>query len=326
MKPTEFVLKGLRECYTRLFGFPVDRAIDNSRVELFDQKANDYLYDRINAACQKEEGLALCKFGSIELANIVAKLKDGRWNFHDYINLIKGYPVPMFRYKEMERLHINAGFFPQTEKMNDRFVELMLTQIPEVDILASYVYCERYVSDLLKGCKKVNLDGYYAPFRFENPWSRVLKGKKVLVVHPFVNSIACQYNNRAMIHKNPDVLPEFESLHLIKAVQSIAGNECGYADWFEALDSMKKQMSETDFDIALIGCGAYGFPLATHAKSLGKIGIHLAGWTQMLFGIYGKRWIEDQPEYSKYINDFWIRPEQGEVPQGSNLVEGGCYW
>lgn len=63
MKPTEFVLKGLRECYTRLFGFPVDRAIDNSRVELFDQKANDYLYDRINAPVKKKKGLRYVNSG-----------------------------------------------------------------------------------------------------------------------------------------------------------------------------------------------------------------------------------------------------------------------
>ena len=226
----------------------------------------------------------------------------------------------------MERLHINAGFFPQTEAMIDKFVDLMLQIIPDVDILASYVYCERYIDDLLKHCIKVNLDGYYAPFMYKNPWSRVLKDKKILVIHPFTESIAVQYEKRAHIHLNENVLPQFESLHLIKAVHSIAGNECGFSNWFEALESMKLKMEGIDFDIALIGCGAYGFPLAIHAKKLGKIGFHLAGWTQMLFGIYGKRWLEDQPKYSKYINQYWIRPGEKEIPSGANMVEGGCYW
>lgn len=326
MKFTELMIKGLREVVVRCIGYPADRAIDSSRVNYFDEEANDYIFNRINNAFNDKTGLALCKFGSIELANIVAKIKTGNWHIEDYINLIKGYPVPLYRYKEMERLHINAGFFPQTEDMIDKFVDLMLQIIPDVDILASYVYCERYINDLLQNCVKVNLDGYYAPFLYKNPWSRILRGKKVLVIHPFTESIAMQYEKRSYIHRNKDVLPEFESLYLIKAVQSIAGNNCGFSDWFEALEAMKREMDKIDFDIALIGCGAYGFPLAIHAKKLGKVGFHLAGWTQMLFGIYGKRWLEDQPQYSKYINEYWIRPSEREIPLGANLVEGGCYW
>lgn len=326
MKATELIVKGLRECVTRVKGFPADRAIDSSRVEYFDEAANDYIHQRIETAFALNEGLALCKFGSIELANVVTKLKENRWKSGDYMALIQGYPVPIYRYKEMARLHINAGFFPETEPMNDRFVRLMLDIIPQIDVLASYVYCERYISELLDHSVKVNLDGYYAPFLYTNPWSRILKGKKVLVIHPFTESIAEQYKKRSRLFTNPEVLPEFESLHLITAVQSIAGNECGFDDWFQALDSMKRQMEQIDFDIALIGCGAYGLPLAIHAKQLGKVGFHLAGWTQMLFGIYGKRWIEDQPEYAKYINEHWVRPEKKEVPGGANLVEGGCYW
>ena len=326
MKFTELVIKGLRELVVRCIGYPADRAIDSSRVNYFDEEANDYIFNRINNAFNDKTGLALCKFGSIELANIVAKIKTDNWHIEDYINLIKGYPVPIYRYKEMERLHINAGFFPQTEDMIDKFVDFMLQIIPDVDILASYVYCERYIDDLLQSCVKVNLDGYYAPFLYKKPWSRILRGKKVLVIHPFTESIAMQYEKRSYIHRNKDVLPEFESLCLIKAVQSIAGNDCGYSDWFEALEVMKREMDKIDFDIALIGCGAYGFPLAIHAKKLGKVGFHLAGWTQMLFGIYGKRWLEDQPQYSKYINEYWIRPGEREMPFGANLVEGGCYW
>ena len=326
MKVIEFIIKGLREIVTRSTGYPSDRAVDFSRVDYFDEVANDYIFSRIDEALNNQTGLALCKFGSIELANIVAKTKANDWHINDYIDLIKGYPIPLYTYKEMERLHINAGFFPQTEAMNDKFVDLMLQIIPDVDILASYVYCERYIDDLLKHCIKVNLDGYYAPFMYKNPWSRVLKDKKIHVIHPFKETIAVQYEKRAHIHLNENVLPQFESLHLIKAVQSIAGNECGFSNWFEALESMKLKMEGIDFDIALIGWGAYGFPLAIHAKKLGKIGFHLGGWTQMLFGIYGKRWLEDQPKYSKYINQYWIRPGEKEIPSGANMVEGGCYW
>lgn len=89
---------------------------------------------------------------------------------------------------------------------------------------------------------------------------------------------------------------------------------------------MKDEISKLDFDIALIGCGAYGMCLAAHVKRMGKQAVHLAGWTQMLFGVYGERWIKDQPKYSKYINDYWIRPLESEKPKGAEKVENGCYW
>ena len=92
---------------------------------------------------------------------------------------------------------------------------------------------------------------------------------------------------------------------------------------------MKKQMNETDYDIALIGCGAYGFNLAAHAKRMGKKGFHLGGVLQVLFGIIGKRW--ENPKqgngvYLKLLNNHWVRPMDSEKPKQSFLVENNTYW
>lgn len=90
------------------------------------------------------------------------------------------------------------------------------------------------------------------------------------MVHPFVDSIQKQYQRKTLLHKHPDTLPNFE-LKTIKAVQSIGGkcNE-GFRDWFEALEYMKAEIDKTDYDICILGCGAYGFPLAAHVKRMGK--------------------------------------------------------
>ena len=48
---------------------------------------------------------------------------------------------------------------------------------------------------------------------------------------------------------------------------------------------MKKQIESVEFDIAIIGCGAYGMPLSLFVKDLGKKAIHLGGNVQYLFGI-----------------------------------------
>lgn len=214
------------------------------------------------------------------------------------------------------------------QKGYDFAIDLALEDASEIDILGSYVQHEYYVRSYTEKAKKINLNGYYAPFLWENPWTKELKGKKVLVIHPFAETIKKQYEKREHLFENPDILPEFEKLTVIKAVQSIAGNssETGFKDWFEALDFMKNQMDQSDYEIALIGCGAYGMSLAAHAKRQGKIAVHMAGWTQMLFGIYGNRWIEDQPEFKKYINEYWTRPGIDERPKNAEKVEGGCYW
>lgn len=326
MKARELILKIAREAVVRLAGYPKDRVIDSSRVQLAGDEANCWLHDRVDEALASCNGFALCKLGTVELGAMVSCLRSGHWTTGDYWKFLRGYPIPLFYEKEIKRLNNNAGVFPANRDTVDRFCCMMADDLRNVDALASYAWCERYIADLIAHCVKVDLDGYYAPFLYLHPWTRVLEGRKVLVIHPFAESIEHQYARRETLFENPDVLPRFKSLQLIKAVQSIAGNDCGFKDWFEALDYMKQEMEKADFDVALIGCGAYGFPLTVHAKRMGKVGVHLAGWTQMLFGIYGKRWLDDQPQYARFINDNWVRPEAAEVPKAAERVEGGCYW
>ncbi len=296
---------------------------DESRVKYFNQEANDFVRESILSS---KNGLMVCKFGTIEL-NAVCCCKRCRegLDFQDYIDYIhqKGCIFPE---ECLRSLRLNAGFFPDSVDFMKQYAELVLEDIKYIDILGSYIDQEEYLSKELQGIGTINLDGYCAPFCWDNPWTSLLKGKKVLVVHPFTESIKKQYEKREYLFDNPEVLPEFENLLLVKAVQSIADNKTGFETWFDALEHMKREIDRLDYDIALIGCGAYGMNLAAHIKRKGKIAIHLAGWTQMLFGIYGKRWVEDQPEYAGFINDNWIRPSDNEKPQNAEKVEGGCYW
>lgn len=130
---------------------------------------------------------------------------------------------------------------------------------------------------------------------------------------------------RELLFENKSILPEFSELICVRAVQSNAGETSIYNDWFDALEHMEKEISKYDFDIAIIGAGAYSLPLAAYVKQLGKIAVQMSGSTQILFGIKGKRW-EQIPEISKFFNENWIRPSEDETPKGSTKVEGGSYW
>jgi hypothetical protein len=102
---------------------------------------------------------------------------------------------------------------------------------------------------------------------------------------------------------------------------------------------MENEIDKIDFDIAIIGCGAYGLPLAAHVKRIGKQAVHIAGGTQLLFGILGKRWTEQYQgfwhyrpgidislDYRPLFNEYWVSPSQNEKPKYSEKVEGSCYW
>lgn len=162
-------------------------------------------------------------------------------------------------------------------------------------------------------------------WRFKKPFSCCLKGKKVLVVSPFADQIQSQYKKREMIFEDPSWLPEF-NLSTLKSVQTIAGiKDDRFSDWFEALEYMKSEVEKIDFDIALLGCGAYGMPLTAHIKKMGKQAIYMGGVLQMLFGIRGKRW-DLIPEAKALYNEYWVSPQNSSIPKNADIVEGGCYW
>lgn len=293
--------------------------------EIMGQEANNFFRNKI-ISC--DQGLMVTKFGTTELGAVNCCRRFNRgFYFSDYIDYIRGKGV-IDPNSSLNRLCNLSGFFPNSMDLYKKFVDLYLDDMNDIDILGSYIDEESYLQDKLDKCKKIDPMGYLTPYSWKNPWTSALTGKKVLVVHPFTDSISSQYEKRQFLFKDENVLPEFGDLFLVKAVQSIAGNgkDTGFKDWFEALQSMEDKIDSYDYDVALIGCGAYGMPLAAHCKRKGKIGIHMASWVQMLFGIYGTRWADKNNPYSKFINEYWVRPQDGEKPKNFKSVEDGAYW
>lgn len=220
-----------------------------------------------------------------------------------------------------------SGVFPTTDSFLKQFCEYYMDCVTQSDILVLWgvgAECKVVKTKCGNKTKYTQLTAL-EPYYFEQPWSVALKNKRVLVIHPFDESIKKQYRNREKLFLNPSVLPEFESLTCIRAVQSIAGQKTEFETWFDALDHMKNQIRATDFDVAIIGAGAYSLPLAAFVKQQGKVAIQMSGATQILFGIKGKRW-ENISEVSKLFNEYWVRPAENEKPKRSEKVEGGSYW
>lgn len=223
-----------------------------------------------------------------------------------------------------------SGFFPNMYDplaFKDYYKE-QTEAIAALDIILNFpkkyemLFLKKYATHDLKWCRCLT------PWMQKTSvWISLLKGKKVLVIHPFVKTIEKQYQRREKIFDDSNMLPEFE-LHTLEAVQTIGScTDERFTSWKEALDYMTEQVRVIDFDVALIGCGAYGLPLAARIKKMGKIGIHCGGELQTYFGIRGKRWDEGFPEeMSRVCNEYWVYPDEQERVEGAEEIEGGCYW
>lgn len=296
-------LKSLKAKALRKFTYL--RHVNLYRQILNAEQCNSCIGDLI----ESKEPAMISRFGSTELSCLEQYLKGN--------------------YKELTitNMHRWSGFFPTNKEALDRYCELFLDSIKLIDVLGVWLIgseagiIQKYSEKLPSIVNLIDIEPYF----HQNPWSKHLEGKKVLVIHPFAETILESYHHRReLLFGNTNVLPIFD-LDVIKAVQSIGGNTDGFSSWFEAYDWLCEQVAMREFDVAILGCGSYGLPLAGFIKSLSKKAIHLGGATQILFGIKGKRW-DASPIYQELYNSSWVRPTDKETPLSHTLVEGGCYW
>ena len=275
-----------------------------------DEQANDLLFKKVTEG----KPCFITRFGSSELASVLFYRSTRQPDTSNLWN------------KHHEHILCDvSGFFPFTQESMDRFSNYYIDIVNNIDVLGVWNVGEDHVADLFN--KKIELINLPAiePYYFDNPWSRALAGKKVLLIHPFAHSIRSQYERRELLFTNKNILPAFD-LKIIQAVQTVADNTQGYTDWFVALEDMCRQIREQEFDVAIIGAGAYGMPIGNFIKmEMGKVAIHMGGATQLLFGIKGKRW-DDFPKVKAFFNEYWVNPSLKERPVGLEKVEGGSYW
>lgn len=264
----------------------------------------------IRSYIDAEKPFCAIRFGAVELSCL---------NNHEKIELgFKKSYKPAVAYS----MKNNAGYFPVDQLSLKRYGDALLPLLGETDILGiSGVHMEEYFK--LHYCPEADIALYEAMEPLRGSWSTHLKGKKVLVISPFEEDILSQYKKReSLFPKESNILPEF-TLLTIPSPLTCAEAKPSSKDFFEELNKMEMAMENTDFDIALIGAGAYGSFLALKAKSLGKQAIQTGGATMTLFGIMGRRW-ENRPHVAQYKNSSWIRPSK--KPEGYAKIEKGAYW
>jgi hypothetical protein len=258
---------------------------------------------------EKGEPFAAIRFGAVEMGAL-----------NNYEKILLGYQKT-FKPSVKMSMKQNAGFFPTTDKQLTFYAKHFLKEVGKTDLLGiSGIHMEAYMYQRYLIGKQVIPYEAFEPLRGD--WIQALKGKRVLVISPFAADILRQYKHRQKLFPK-GVIPDFD-LITIKAVQTIADQlDDRYATWFDALDAMKVEIMKHEFDIALVGAGAYGSHLCWFIKTMNRQAIQTGGATQTMFGILGRRW-EDRTHVKQYVNSHWIRPS--DKPLGAEKVEHGAYW
>ncbi len=273
------------------------------------QAANTYLYQRLLDPSPFMAG----KLGSVEFSCLLS-----------YLNQTSS-KNKSFKKGIRDQMKLNAGVFSNSNQQLTQFCDIVQEALSYIDVICTWEKKEEpFVFHHCCPTASIIPMPTFDAYRFEKPWTAALAGKRVLVIHPFTVTISNQYQHHNLIFKNPLTLPHFTLLTL-KAVQTIANTPTHYKTWSEALKSMCDAMEKIEWDIVLIGAGAYGLPLAAHAKKMGKKAVHMGGNLQILFGIKGKRWEDDQQIQTIY-NDYWVRPLPEETPEKFLKIESGAYW
>jgi len=280
-----------------------------TRLECGMTKRGQDASDAIMQLMVRDDPCLVGRFGSCELGVVAEQAKKGSADITTNVHV--------------QALAAKGGFYPVTIATIRQFVELYIESMPNIDILGSWCLEELDFRRELRNAMKIPL-GDIEPYFHARPWTAVLKGKRVLIVSPLKESIEFQYAKRRSLFQDPSVLPDFQLL-TYKSIYEFNEEDRHHVSWFEAFSKMERDILSMQFDIAVLGCGPYGLPLANSIKQSGRKAVVMGGATQVWFGIKGARWDGDE-KFRGLYNEAWIYPSQHETPKGAESLEAGCYW
>ncbi len=173
-------------------------------------------------------------------------------------------------------------------------------------------------------CSALSLEPYYVS-PADLSWMSALKGKRILILHPFVHTFQKQVEHLRDLYPSRSWL-EGCQFEFIRPPVTLAGNH-HQQDWKVHYDSCIQQLRNAPpFDIALVGAGGYGMLLSHFIfRELGASVVYVGGALQLFFGVIGKRWFTN-PQIMSLVNDHWTRPVKEDQPTSYQKVERGCYW
>lgn len=245
------------------------------------------------------------------------------------------YTVTSYHIKELEQ---NAGIYCESSESRKKYVEELLESYNDCSVIAEWDITgkvfqitgkgQQLISERTPTIPKIDalaLEPYY--FSEAMSWMPALKGKRILVIHPFVETMKEQLTKAVFPGRSWFEDCEFV---FVKPPVTFAGNHQN-TDWQQHSNQNKIQIdlaiqSNKKIDITLVAAGGYGMLLSHYLyKKHGISVMYIGGALQLFFGIIGKRWF-DNKQVLQMVNDDWTRPSESEKPANHLVVERGCYW
>jgi hypothetical protein len=133
---------------------------------------------------------------------------------------------------------------------------------------------------------------------YTQPWTWALRGKRILIVSPFQESIEEKLPIRAELYDGVDLFPDCTFVCVKPPTE---------------LQRFLVSIKDLEYDVALVSCGGYGNLVCSAIYDSGRSAIHVGGVLQMYFGVLGTRWLKDRPDVVRlFLNSAWSRPKPTE--------------
>jgi hypothetical protein len=156
--------------------------------------------------------------------------------------------------------------------------------------------------------------------RLDDPWTKYLKDKRVLVISTHRDSMLRQWDRIDKVwgeHRN--TIAPFDLVDVIRTpyhpmYDTRQLENCN--NWYETIEAIANKVSTYDYDVLFSGTSGSSPFYTMFAKSMGKVGIQVGGSIQLFFGILGGRW-DSTDAYKAWrgiFNEHWIRPLESDRP------------
>lgn len=157
-----------------------------------------------------------------------------------------------------------------------------------------------------------------------------LRGKRILIVNPFAKLLAARATREIFEGVWRVAGKQFFEPSSVQSIEFPYGfaRETWrlYPSTLELQHEVEAEIDRRDYDIALIGAGGMGIPLAAHVKQMGKVALVLGGYLQIVFGVKGNRWNTRAEWRDTYYNEWWIDMPEAYRPKRGDDTGDYSYW
>lgn len=157
-------------------------------------------------------------------------------------------------------------------------------------------------------------------------WTQAFKGKRILVISSFIESIAEKIPVLDKIYGR-DLFPACKFVFV--KPPSLSCDSISQ-EWDIELNKFCLELDKVrdDYDVALVSCGGLGNLVSNYIyENHKKSAIYVGGVLSVWFGVYNTRTLDEKSSILRiYLNEHWSRPKVSERPLGWEKIENGAYW